>query len=324
MTTPRLLPTALLCVLAPIVAGGCASDSPRATRVAEGDAPALQRAALGEVTYDEDGSPEGLHNFRRWSERVAQGGGPEGDEAFANLARLGYRTVLSVDGARPQVELAEAHGLRYVHVPIGYDGLTPAEELLIVKAVQVSDGPVYVHCHHGKHRGPAAAQIARIAVDGVSRAQAVSDLAVSGCSPDYPGLFRSIETFVVPGEEQLAQVGELPSAVVPEGIVGLMAHVDERWDYVVASRAAAWGVPARYPDIDPAHEVGMIENSLRELLDLELGAAAREPYLEHARAAQASSAELERALRAGESGAAEAAFLQLKASCKDCHTLYRN
>jgi protein tyrosine phosphatase (PTP) superfamily phosphohydrolase (DUF442 family) len=320
--TSRSLPlVAAAALLAPLLPA-CSSDGPKRAHVAEEAAP--EPTALGQVTYDEEGFPHGLHHFRRWSPRIAQGGGPEDEEAFANLARLGYRTVLSVDGARPKVELAQRHGLSYVHVPIGYDGITPDEALRIVKAVESSAGPVYIHCHHGKHRGPAAAQVARIAVDGVDNDEAVEDLRVSGCSPDYPGLYRTVERFQVPAEADLAQVGPLPSVVVPTGLRALMAEIDERWDFVKASQGAAWAVPPKYPDIDPPHEVGMIENWLRETIDLEQRGEAREAFLDHAREAQQAASELETALQAGERERSDAAYKRLSASCKDCHSSYRD
>jgi len=301
---------------------GCSAG--RASTERHGEQAQPRPEAAGEVTYDEGGFPHGLHNFHRWSPRISQGGGPEDDEAFANLARLGFRTVLSVDGARPDVELAEQHGLRYVHVPIGYDGMTPDEEARIVKAVEASDGPVYVHCHHGKHRGPAAAQIARIALDGIDNSEAVESLRVSGCSPDYAGLFHDVETFRPPSQAVIDAVGPLPSAVVPVGLKGLMSHIDERWDYVKASQGAAWTVPARFPDIDPPHEVGMIENSLREAIAMEQRGEKRASFLEHAHAAQEAASSLEAALRGSDRDAADVAYEQLGASCKSCHGEYRD
>ena len=300
----------------------CSAGTTQRAELAASSTPAP--AAWGEVSHDEEGFPHGLHNFRRWSDRVAQGGGPEDEEAFANLARLGYHTVLSVDGAQPRVELAEKYGLGYVHVPIGYDGVTPDEALRIVKAVEASQGPVYVHCHHGKHRGPAAAQLARIAIDGIDNGTAVEDLRVSGCSPDYPGLYRAVERFRAPSAAELAGVGPLPSAVVPTGLRALMAEIDERWDLVKASQAAAWSVPPRFPDIDPPHEVGMIENWLREVIELERRGEAREEFLGHARESQEAASALERALEAGQRAASDAAYKRLNASCKACHAQYRD
>jgi len=39
--------------------------------------------------------------------------------------------------------------LRYVHVPIGYDGITKPLALQIVAAARLSPEPIFVHCHHG-------------------------------------------------------------------------------------------------------------------------------------------------------------------------------
>src|SRR5947208_13492334 len=63
----------------------------------------------------------GIANLFRLGDRVFSGAQPEGPEGFASLRRLGVTTILSVDGARPDVEAARRAGLRYVHLPIGYD-----------------------------------------------------------------------------------------------------------------------------------------------------------------------------------------------------------
>src|SRR4051812_22126541 len=72
---------------------------------------------------DKLGEMGGLHNIFRVTPSVYSGSSREGDDGFRSLRRLGVRTVLSVDGARPEVERARKHGLRYVHLPIGYDGV---------------------------------------------------------------------------------------------------------------------------------------------------------------------------------------------------------
>jgi hypothetical protein len=48
----------------------------------------------------------GLHNVHRITDTRFSGSSPEGDEGFRSLQKLGVKTVLSVDGARPDVELA--------------------------------------------------------------------------------------------------------------------------------------------------------------------------------------------------------------------------
>jgi protein tyrosine phosphatase (PTP) superfamily phosphohydrolase (DUF442 family) len=106
----------------------------------------------------------GLHNVYRLTQGLYSSS-PEGDQGFASLRALGVLTVLSVDGVRPDIERAHKYGLRYVHLPIGYDGMPSQQALRVARAVRDLPGPVHVHCHHGKHRGPAAAAVARLCLD---------------------------------------------------------------------------------------------------------------------------------------------------------------
>ena len=88
------------------------------------------------------------------SDRVYSGGQPEGDEAFATLRKLGVKTLISVDGTKPDVERAAKFGLRYVHIPHGYAGISSNTAARLAKAAATVEGPIFVHCHRGKHRGP--------------------------------------------------------------------------------------------------------------------------------------------------------------------------
>ncbi len=266
----------------------------------------------------------GLEHFRRWSERVAQGGQPDGDAAFAALAAEGITTVLSVDGALPDLEGATRAGLKSVHVPISYDGIDAAEQLQIIKAVHDSPGPVYVHCHHGLHRGPAAAAIARMAVDGVAPVEAVRGLKDSGCSPAYEGLFRDVLQWKAPAPAALAAVGPLPAAVRPAGVRDVMVHVDERWDFLTDSQAAAWARLPHFPDVSPVHEAGMLREQFRELQRLPEAQAKGPEFLELAGRAEAAAATLEQALRLEAVTSADAAWAPLKQSCSDCHQVWRD
>src|SRR4051794_27773883 len=71
----------------------------------------------------------GLPHAFRVSDRIYSGGSPDGEAGFAELERLGVKTIISVDGARPDVDAATRHGIRYVHLPVGYDGI-PRERVL--------------------------------------------------------------------------------------------------------------------------------------------------------------------------------------------------
>src|SRR5947209_1446199 len=76
----------------------------------------------------------GLNNVYRLTDQLFSGSSPEGDEGFRSLRKLGVKTVLSVDGAKPDVARAHAYGLRYVHLPVGYDGISREQALRIARA----------------------------------------------------------------------------------------------------------------------------------------------------------------------------------------------
>src|SRR4051812_33660083 len=65
----------------------------------------------------------GIENAFRLSPRLYSGSQPEGARSFAALRDLGIRTIVTVDGSMPDVETARKFGLRYVHLPVGYDGI---------------------------------------------------------------------------------------------------------------------------------------------------------------------------------------------------------
>jgi protein tyrosine phosphatase (PTP) superfamily phosphohydrolase (DUF442 family) len=297
---------------------GCGSTQPT------GGTPAAAVVAPSEVVLDASGRPAGIENFRRWSDRIGQGGQPQGDVAFANITAMGYRTILSVDGARPDAETAARYGLTYVHVPFGYDGVPKDAQVRIVKAVACSDGPVFVHCHHGVARGPAGAMIARIAIEGISNAEAAAELKESGCDEHYKGLYRDVLAAVPPTPAELAQVpAKLPSYVSTGDLAEQMASLDRTWARVGKAKAAAWSTPLANPDVDPAHEARILWEKLREIGRLgDTGHGADFGVL-LARAEQHGHA-LEEALLSNDAAAAAASFDGVRKSCAACHDRWRD
>jgi len=283
-----------------------------------------KQAGPESVTYDDHGDPVGLHRYRKWSDKIGQGAEPMGDEAFQNLAALGYTTVLSVDGAATDVEAAERHGLTYVHVPIGYDGITREESLEIVKAVKEAPGPVYVHCHHGKHRGPAAAMVARICVDGITPEEAVHGLELSETSPKYEGLWRDVRNTKPPSAAALAAAPTPPSRVLPQGVRATMVEVNVRYDFLAESAGEGWKAPKAHPDVSPPHEARMLWELYREMARLDDAKAKGADFLTLTGEGEKYAVSLEEALRAGDTEGARKAYLGVKKNCDACHSLYRN
>ena len=131
-----------------------------------------------------------LPNAIKLHERVVSGGQPDGEAAFVELRDFGIKTVISVDGVKPDIALAEKYGMRYVHLPHGYNGISDDRVAELAKAVRDFEGPIYIHCHHGKHRSPTAATVACVANGLLDPQGATSILAFAGTSENYQGTLQ--------------------------------------------------------------------------------------------------------------------------------------
>lgn len=267
----------------------------------------------------------GCENVVRLTPRLISGGEPHGDEAFRSLKNLGVRTIISVDGARPDVDAAAKYEMRYVHLPIGYDAVPRDRGLEIARAVRDLPGPIYIHCHHGLHRGPAAAAYASVAAEGWSTDRAIDFMKAAGTSPNYAGLYDSVSRMNIPTPQDLdAADNTFPATAKLPGFTTAMAEIDRRWDNLKAVRSARWLTPADHPDIDPPHEALQLLELLTELNRTAEVQAKAQDFRGWLIDAQRAGGDLEKALRTHDPAAAEDAFGRLGASCKSCHGVYRN
>jgi protein tyrosine phosphatase (PTP) superfamily phosphohydrolase (DUF442 family) len=273
-----------------------------------------------------------MENTYRLTPRLLCGGEPRGVETFAALKKQGVKTIISVDGAMPDVEVARKLGLRYVHLPIGYDGVPREQAVRLIKAIKTLPGPVYVHCHHGKHRGPAAAAVCGLATEGWTKEQALAWMKQAGTSPDYRGLFTSAREFVPPTAEELDRAGtEFPERAIVPALVEMMVQVEKRWDHLKAVEKAGFKTPPDQPDIDPSHEALQLVEQFHELVRLPEVKERGQEFLAAAETAKEHAADLESTLRAFGKGPTlearkrvEAAFLAAGKSCATCHAQHRD
>ncbi len=266
----------------------------------------------------------GIDNACRLGPRLWSGGEPHGDAAFAALAAVGIRTVVSVDGARPDIEAARRHGLQYVHIPIGYDGVPPeASAALASLAVPRADG-IFIHCHHGKHRGPTAAALVARATGAWSAPAAEAWQKLAGTSPDYPGLYRSVREFQMPAVAALTAAAKSRKPLVsPKGIVDAMVHIDGYAEALADMKTAGWKPIPAAPDETPVQVARLLHEQFREGVRLRLGPS--DPaFIEAMKASESASSALESALRSLDKPAADAAWKQVKDGCTSCHRQWRN
>jgi protein tyrosine phosphatase (PTP) superfamily phosphohydrolase (DUF442 family) len=261
-----------------------------------------------------------IENVHPLTPQFISGGQPKGDAAFSKLAEMGVKTVVSVDGAKPDLELAKKHGLRYVHIPIGYDGVDAAAQGALTRVMREAQGPIFIHCHHGKHRGPAAAAVACMAAGDMNREQAAEFMKLAGTGKEYTGLWRDVAAFKpLPADAKLPPLVE---SVQEDSLAGAMAGLDRAWDGLKLCQAAGWKTPADHADLAPAHQALLVWEGLAE--SRRMGENSDPQLVEWLDEAVAEAAQLRQAVQAGDEAAASRQFKQVEAACARCHEQYRN
>jgi hypothetical protein len=268
-------------------------------------------------------SAPALGNVHEIAPGVLSGAVPHGDEAFRELSLRGVRTVISVDGAKPDLDSARKQGLRTVHLPIGYDGIPQSRAMELAKALTELPGPFYLHCHHGKHRGPAAAAVACVVAGKIDNDQAVAAMKRMGTGEQYLGLWASARTAKPADRDALrslrVEYREI-SAVPP--MAEAMVALDQAFENLELCRRTGWKRPAGHPDVDPPHEALRAREILTEILRTDDFKARPGDFRSRMEASRRAALDLESSLRG--SGSPENAFELLRRSCTDCHKTSRN
>ena len=277
-----------------------------------------------ETPLDRKISKEWLSQWVSFGEGLTSGGTPPGEPAFAFLAREGYRTIVSVDGARPDLKSAHRHGLTYVHLPMSYDGVDPSVALGLFRVMQQSDSPVFIHCHQGHHRGPTAAAIASMAKGLCSQEEALTRMELAGTSPAYSGLWRSVRSYQLP--EKGTPMPILREAVAGNLLIEAMVTLD---------RVCEWlDERASFPDGAgfQSHEAACMERFV--LIREGFMEAAREPdavlpssqadWEERFHRAQDTVEDILQSMRDRQWKGALSGYQELKRQCSQCHQTYRD
>lgn len=294
----RISPTSVMPCL--LFSAALVAASFLATSRANADEPAAS---------DETSSQQSvLHNRLEIHPKLMSGAAPVGDEAYAELQRRGVRVIVSVDGQRPDVEAARKHGLRYIHIPIGYDGVGEEACRSALALTRSIDEPMYVHCHHGKHRGPAMAAVIAQSAGWMNRKEAVDLLRQAGTGTQYSGLWRDVDGF-----QPLPAGTELPELVEIAEVSTLASHMVDtsvRYEVLVdAMKSGDWNVS----------DVRLLQEALRE---------SHRVCNEEMRPAMMKSAELVHSMEAqvtrGDMEELRQSMARLKEACNQCHTRHRN
>jgi protein tyrosine phosphatase (PTP) superfamily phosphohydrolase (DUF442 family) len=270
---------------------------------------------------------KGIENFFQLSDRIYSGSAPEGTNAFGELQKLGIKTIITVDGTKPDVETARQFGMRYVHLPIGYDGVPTNQAFRLVKAAETLPDPIFVHCHHGFHRGPAGAAVICMATESWTAAQANAWLKLAGTATNYSGLYKSVEQFHPPSREVLKSLpADLPEKSEISPLAETMIQIDDRFDHLKLVKQAGYQTPASHPDLDPTHEALLLNELIKELIRSPLPTKHGQDFQSKLNDLEAASSAMHLVLndRPLDLTKADAAFQRINGSCAACHKAHRN
>lgn len=322
MIHPRLVSLLLFpaAAAALVVAGACHS-SPKHGNVA-GAAPTLPAPPADAA---EPAQLAGLHNVVTYAPELVCGGVPEGEEGLHTLAAMGIKTIVSVDGATPDVGTAEKLGMHYIHLPISYNGITPERQKELAQAVANAPGPIYVHCHHGKHRSASALGTALVQGGKLTPEQAIGRMKVSGTAENYQGLWQAVQqSKPLDASELKADIGRFPSIARVSGMVATMSEIDSVFENVTAAQKAGWAAPKDHPDLVPQKESKRLHALFAQLGDDAESKAHPADYQALLGKSLAAAKALDAAVAAGDKAAADAQFTVIQKSCKECHKAHRD
>lgn len=273
-----------------------------------------------------------LHNLFHLSSTIVSGSEPHSEEALRRLADDGVKTIVSVDGKVPDADTAARLGMRYVHVPIQYKGMTEDELAKLAKTFRELEGPFYVHCFHGRHRGPAAAAVGRLVLDGAPRGQTLAEMRQwCGTSAKYDGLYRTLATADIPDEATTSALEwDFPAAAASPGFRGEMVIISRAFEHLELLAERDFEVDPEHPDIDPLNEATILRDSYAAAHDTDEVRSSPLDFRDWMDASVEDTRAIVEALdawRGGEDEArprAHAALDRVANTCNACHKVYRN
>jgi protein tyrosine phosphatase (PTP) superfamily phosphohydrolase (DUF442 family) len=263
----------------------------------------------------------GLHNVQWATATVLIGSEPQGEAAFEQLQKLGIKAIVSVDGANPEVQTAKKYGLRYIHIPIGYDEIPREALLALVRVGREIKSPVYVHCHQGRHRGPAAAAVLCLSNASLTPDQAIDLMKSAGTGLDYTGLWRDVKAFKAPAKQvrlpELVEVGKV------ESLAAVMAKLDRAFELVNLCAKSEWQAPAEHPDLTPKSVARLVQEGFGESTR-HCGPDYPAEFHNWLKQSDELAEQLCNAIGNNDSVQATAVMEALKRKCTECHAKYRN
>lgn len=317
----------MMIVAAGLALSGCAGSQNTQTKVSQGQReqanPPGQRVQQTQAASAEQHEEHALHNLHALTPELYSAAEPVGDQAYAELAALGIKTVISVDGVAPNKQLAQRYGISVVHIPTTYDGITDEQSRQLAHAMATMPRPIFVNCHHGKHRGPAAICVGAIGSGDITNAQALEFMKTAKTSPKYTGLWKAAETARPLSDAELHDESiQLVEAAVIEDFVEGMAELSRLSDLINECADYGFTAPEHHPDLAPISLAGQIHNLFREMEDDQITIDNGPNFYKLLTYSRDLASQLETQIEHDDIDGAYNSLQLLMEACSDCHNEY--
>ncbi|MEB3223937.1 MAG: tyrosine-protein phosphatase [Candidatus Sericytochromatia bacterium] len=146
------------------------------------------------------GSREDLGHFFKVDDQLFRGQQPS-DKGLSQLREMGVKHVVYLHFNRKQAAhekaVVEGLGMKFTHLPMSW--LLPPKQVQIETWLKVAldpaQGPVFVHCQHGRDRTGTMVAIYRIAHDGWKFDQAYAEMKEKGFRTFFLGLSYGVKQY---------------------------------------------------------------------------------------------------------------------------------
>jgi len=267
-----------------------------------------------EPTRSASGGFDGLPNLLRVDPdlNVWIGGQPHPGIGDAALTRLGIRTMLVVDAPPP---LDGAGQWEVVHLPLKYSGIGPTESSQLAFLLGSMERPIYIHCHHGTNRAPAAAAVGLISTGEWANGQGLALLERAGTKAAFDSLFESVRSAseIPPAQRRAPDEG----GTQVDDLAMTMSAVEDAYLALETASMQGWTDPGA------AAEAARLVDLLRTCFET-TSMNEDQVFRKLAMGSIEQAGALESSLVDGERGAAREQMLALAATCSACHDRFRN
>jgi cytochrome c556 len=195
----------------------------------------------------------------------------------------------------------------------------------IAAAIEKLGKPIYIHCHHGKHRSASATATACVIAGLMTPEAALARMQVSGTAAEYEGLFASARNArPLPLSELPAHPENFPASSKVSGTASTMTAVDNAFDELKIVRGEQWQVPKSHPDLLPAASAGQVHDLLSGLASDAECQQRPAGFHQLLQTSIAAAAALQQAIDKQDLEQCEARYSALNQSCKQCHKQFRD